>query len=187
MNVKQCNVSECLFSGLLHRNRFTVTQLSFHFEWLIHYVSVGEREEKSDTFGNFTDISNDSYNLVCTSIVKTWRRMLLYKMVVCSVWVPMCIDLDECLSGADVTEWRKSRWLRRKDSCTTWDFNTVADERYILLGKRLRADNSFPRGSIPPPSLRHSKENYSCKYTVLSGKNVRILPFPRVRHYYTTS
>lgn len=119
---KYCNVTEYLFRGLIHVNRFTVTQLSFHFEWFIHYVSVGEREEKSDTFGYFTDISNDSYNLVCTSIVKTWRHMLLYKMVVCSVWVPMCIETDACVSGADVTEWRKSRWFRQKNSSVTWDF-----------------------------------------------------------------
>lgn len=71
MNVKDCNVTECLYRKLLHINRFRVTQLSFHFELFIHYVSVGEREDKSDTFRHFTDISNDSYNLVCTSIVKT--------------------------------------------------------------------------------------------------------------------
>jgi hypothetical protein len=71
MNGKACNARECLFREPLHGNRFTVTQLlSFHFAWFIYYVSEGEREEKSDTFGHFTDISNDSCKLVCTSIVK---------------------------------------------------------------------------------------------------------------------
>jgi hypothetical protein len=163
MNEKECNVTQCLFRGLLHRNRFTVTQLlSFHFEWFIHYVSVSEREEKSDTFGHFTVISNYSYNLVCTSIVKTWRRMLLYKMVVCSVWVPMCIDLDACVSEADVTQWRKSRWLPYKDSCMAWDFNTVDEER--SSGKRLFVNHNFSpmfwKRSMLPPYFRHSKENY---------------------------
>ena len=155
MNVKACNVKKCLSRKLLHSNRCTVTQLlSFHFEWFIYYVSGSEREEKSDTFGHFTDILNDSYNLVCTSIVKTRKRVLLYKtkFVACGcpctstwmhIWVQQTSHTDVRPDGLDrqihvwpevwTASWMKDTWLRV-------DHKFVTD----ILKK------------LPAPSLRHT-------------------------------